>query len=965
MITVKIFGIDVSGIQSGTWTITNSPYHVIGDVTVVSETSLTIEQGVIVNFDLDTKITIYGDLQAIGALNDSIYFQSDYSWHGIKIIDTDTSNLIYCVVSDSDDSGVTISNSIEVLIQYCHIFNNSGVMGGGINIVEGSNSSMIEACKIDYNLISGEESGGGGIAIDYSNYTTVQYCEISNNQSAYSGGGIYVNYCSYTTIGNMNSINDNKAVLGGGISINKGVFNYIGNNVITNNDALNSTATGGNGGGIYLITACNVVGNYISYNTTKGSGGGIYAEYWSVDEKIIYANSIFNNQAVDDGGGIYVLGFPKIRLCDIYSNQAGSNGGGIYASHGGGDMVIDSCYVHHNKALTNTGGGICVNYITSQITRSVISYNEAHEGGGVYIIDNDLESGISNIINSVVYGNKAYEQYAGLAARGESNDQYAVVKCKNSVFYENTVNEVQETDLFIETVTNQSFKSIVRFNCISPNGLQISGDSDEVIVEFNISEDPSFENVGVGNFDLDITSPCIDAGDPDSDEDGEYWTVDEDDQDPDNTRLDIGRYYKDHCGDVKVFKSGIQWISFPHLIQQGFYYGDMYEKVYFTDDEPGLFQLISGGPSLVDGLLIIDGKNKYITYNQGSGFTPYSFGNMLFRHEGYKVEIDEGYEDFLVVDGDLLTTYTLDMPALEDFWLGYYVPYPQNIEQAFRNDFVHVNRIWAEDWYYDAMYIQRGLEPSLPSNSTEGKTMIYGKMYIVQMYENVDNFAWYESGTVEEPTKKTEPENFDYTEKMDYEVIDVISIPENIVEIGVFEEDICVGAVVVEDSCAQILVYSDNVNREGSAFTFEYVSGRGNSTQFTEYLVLDQDTGEFVASEIIAGRQIYSAIKFTDDFKPLENTVRSVKLMGNYPNPFNPETNISFSIPVDQKVKLAIYNLKGQKVKEIINGQFVSGTHSVIWNGIDDNGKQVGSGLYFYKLKTGNKEISKKMLLLK
>ncbi len=424
--------------------------------------------------------------------------------------------------------------------------------------------------------------------------------------------------------------------------------------------------------------------------------------------------------------------------------------------------------------------------------------------------------------------------------------------------------------------------------------------------------------------------------------------------------------------DVKTFNTGIQWVSFPTLSQQYTSNGESYEQFYWNSllQTPGLIQETSGGSPTIDEFLRIDGyrngdisivpvNNNFVEHDEG-------FDNMLFRHEGYKIEVDDGADEtILVVDGDRLTSYTFDMPALQNFWLGYYIPYPQNIEAAFDDEFHNVNRIWAEDWYYDAHKIQRGLGAALPSNSTVGKTMEYGKMYIVQMYESVKDFSWYGSSTVEEPTKKAESQNFDYIEKMDYEVIDVVDIPSNVTEIGVFEEDICVGAVIVEDESAQILVYSENANRNPVPFTFQIVTGRSLSTSFSDYLVLNQETGEFETSEIISGRQQYSAMKFTGNIEPDENSVAVIELHGNHPNPFNPETNISFSIPEEQKIQLSIYNLKGQKVKELINGQFVSGKHSIVWNGKDDNGKSVGSGMYFYKLKTNGKQISKKMLLLK
>ena len=85
----------------------------------------------------------------------------------------------------------------------------------------------------------------------------------------------------------------------------------------------------------------------------------------------------------------------------------------------------------------------------------------------------------------------------------------------------------------------------------------------------------------------------------------------------------------------------------------------------------------------------------------------------------------------------------------------------------------------------------------------------------------------------------------------------------------------------------------------------------------------------------------------------------------NYPNPFNPTTTIDFSIQLDSEVELTIYNIKGQKVKQLVSDQLSVGQHTVIWNGTDNNGKSVSSGIYFYKLKTGNYEKTKRMVLLK
>ncbi|MCD4796610.1 MAG: T9SS type A sorting domain-containing protein [Candidatus Cloacimonetes bacterium] len=99
-----------------------------------------------------------------------------------------------------------------------------------------------------------------------------------------------------------------------------------------------------------------------------------------------------------------------------------------------------------------------------------------------------------------------------------------------------------------------------------------------------------------------------------------------------------------------------------------------------------------------------------------------------------------------------------------------------------------------------------------------------------------------------------------------------------------------------------------------------------------------------------------------NEINPNENKI----LCQNYPNPFNPETTIQFSTTEHtENTELIIYNIKGQKVKTLYSGIAEEGKHTVTWNGKDTNDKSVSSGIYFYKLKTGKQELTRKMLLLK
>ena len=92
----------------------------------------------------------------------------------------------------------------------------------------------------------------------------------------------------------------------------------------------------------------------------------------------------------------------------------------------------------------------------------------------------------------------------------------------------------------------------------------------------------------------------------------------------------------------------------------------------------------------------------------------------------------------------------------------------------------------------------------------------------------------------------------------------------------------------------------------------------------------------------------------------------SYSLLDNYPNPFNPKTQIRFSIGKRENVKLIVYDMMGRQVNTLIDGEsFNSGYHVINWRGIDDKGNRVPSGVYVYRIKAGDYIADKKMLLLK
>jgi hypothetical protein len=85
----------------------------------------------------------------------------------------------------------------------------------------------------------------------------------------------------------------------------------------------------------------------------------------------------------------------------------------------------------------------------------------------------------------------------------------------------------------------------------------------------------------------------------------------------------------------------------------------------------------------------------------------------------------------------------------------------------------------------------------------------------------------------------------------------------------------------------------------------------------------------------------------------------------NSPNPFNPTTRIAYDMPAAGDVKISVFNVLGQHVNDLVDGHSEAGSYEVIWDGKDQAGEQVASGVYFYRIKTEQFNETKKMLLLK
>jgi hypothetical protein len=124
-------------------------------------------------------------------------------------------------------------------------------------------------------------------------------------------------------------------------------------------------------------------------------------------------------------------------------------------------------------------------------------------------------------------------------------------------------------------------------------------------------------------------------------------------------------------------------------------------------------------------------------------------------------------------------------------------------------------------------------------------------------------------------------------------------------------------------------------------------------------------TGTAYFDDFSVTKMIVSPVTAIEDRNGKARVPSAYRLSQNYPNPFNPQTSIQFSCPNLGWVRLDVYNLLGQRVTTLVDGIYQGGTYNVNWEGVDDRGLSVASGVYIYSLMTNDTRIARKMLLIR
>lgn len=203
----------------------------------------------------------------------------------------------------------------------------------------------------------------------------------------------------------------------------------------------------------------------------------------------------------------------------------------------------------------------------------------------------------------------------------------------------------------------------------------------------------------------------------------------------------------------------------------------------------------------------------------------------------------------------------------------------------------------------------------------------------------------------------------------------LINIDPNMISVQMDTNSYSEEIINVSNIGGEVLNYTISTTNSPSWLSFYPASGNLTGGQSDEITIMfdttDMTAGSYNSALLIddgMGEQHIVPISLNVSATGTNSLIPAVtELLGNHPNPFNPTTEIRYGLNIDSQVFLHIYNIKGQRVKTLVNQQQKAGYHTVNWNGLDENEKQVTSGVYFYQLQVKETDYTsiKKMILLK
>jgi hypothetical protein len=410
-----------AGNVSGVWTAAGSPYLVNGNISVPASGTLLIQPGAAIKFSGHYKLTVSGCLKAIGTAASPVDFfpGSSAGWQGIRFINQissqDSSVLKFCKLTGGNANGsgddafggaILVKFASKLGVYNCTLAANTASLGGAIYLYYGNIS-------LKNNTINGNSAAwGGGIYSENSSPAISNNLITSNSSTVIGGGGIFIaNGASTPTItSNFISFNSASGGNGGGICAEEkfvALTNTVSNNVAEY------------GGGGLSIEDGTLVANVISSNSVTGSGmkngGGILVSHCY---QLTVSNNFICNNSSGNGAGIFLAeqidNYVKLFNNVIVNNQASDpvyGGGGIYCWNS--EPVIANNTIANNRAVGNGGGLLCNTGSWPRVYNSILYGNTATAGNQIHIANagnyldlrsNNIQGGLTAISGSTFSG---------------------------------------------------------------------------------------------------------------------------------------------------------------------------------------------------------------------------------------------------------------------------------------------------------------------------------------------------------------------------------------------------------------------------------------------------------------------------------------------------------------------------------------------------------------------------------
>ncbi len=756
--------------------------------------------------------------------------------------------------------------------------------------------------------------------------------------------------------------------------------------------------------------------------------------------------TVINNYSTADGGGIHCLGTNVIiRNCRILNNNASRKGGGIHARDH--TITIDSSVFCGNYS-GDGGGAISLIYSSGQITHNTIYENSNSDdyGGPIYL---ESPSGLEIINNTIVENNSSFQwgaQGSGIAIVG-----YSTLDIRNNIIGFN----IGGCGIY---ATN-AYGITSEYN-------DVSGGYCGVVPGIgSISLDPLFEDTSQANYSLQINSPCIDTGDPNSP------------LDPDGSWADMGAVYfylglrllynvndfiftvpsdsafsatfmlvtNQESGYVKMFCDS-SWVSFDvdslsfiegdtiaitaTVNSMGLEYNQTHQtQIYFESDAPGLddaYILTEITPVFLFDLIYNPGDFRFDLPGDSSvskTFKLYSLGGNGYTKplcDSSWVILDPdsvniGYGDTLTITATFNSMgleynrtfqtqiyFESDAPGLDDAYIL------TEMTTIFLFDLIYD----PEDFIFDVTgdssvsrtfelyslgangYIKPLCDSSWVTFDFDSVEVVYGDTLTLTAVINATglNFDTIYETEIYFDSDAPDLEDTLISVRMTTHAptpITIEMIPDNppvIAEPGgyftyegilfnniggpfPYATDVWINVEVRNYIYGPIRIWEDILvsaqdNHYPGATQYVHLGAETGDYTYIAYCgeypeIMDSCYFEFTVVEGFNREGHGWDVNGWGD----ENIVTlptEVTLYQNYPNPFNAATEIRYAIPEQSNVRLDIYNIRGQKVDMITNGIQPAGEYPMLWDA-----STFSSGIYFYRLTTNNKILTKRMTLLK